>query len=68
MKGPSNEKPVGEWNNYQVVCKDDTVTIIVNGKEMNKVTGCNIKAGWIGLQSEGAALEIRKVTLEPLAP
>jgi hypothetical protein len=68
MKGPSAEKPLGEWNTYQVVCKDDTVTILVNGTEMNKVTGSNLKSGQIGLQSEGAAIEVRKVTLEPLIP
>jgi hypothetical protein len=68
MKSPSAEKPLGEWNTYQVVCKDDTVTIIVNGTEMNKVTGCNIKEGQIGLQSEGAGIEVRKVTIEPLTP
>jgi hypothetical protein len=66
MKTPSAEKPLGEWNTYQVVCKDDTVTIIINGTEMNKVTGCNIKEGQIGLQSEGGAIEVRKVTIEPL--
>jgi hypothetical protein len=67
MTKPSAEKPVGEWNTYEVVCKDDTVTIIVNGTEMNKVTGCNIKEGQIGIQSEGGAIEVRKVILEPLA-
>ena len=68
MKIPSAEKAVGEWNTYQVVAKDDTVTIIVNGTEMNKVTGANIKSGQVALQSEGAALEVRKVTIEPLTP
>jgi len=52
----NSEKPVGEWNTYQVVCKDDTVTIIVNGTEMNKVTGSNIRSGQIGIQSEGAGI------------
>ena len=68
MTTPSAEKPVGEWNTFQVICKDDTVTIIVNGTTMNKVTGSNIKEGWIGLQSEGAGIEVRKVYIEPLEP
>jgi hypothetical protein len=33
---------------------------------MNKLTGCNVSSGFIGLQSEGAELEIRKVYLDPL--
>ena len=63
---PSAEKPVGEWNTYQTVCRSNTVEIIVNGTSMNKLTGCNVSSGFIGLQSEGAELEIRKVYLEPL--
>lgn len=65
-KGKDAEKPLGEWNTYQVVCQGDTVTILVNGQEMNKATGCSTKAGWIGLQSEGAEILVRKVLLEPL--
>jgi hypothetical protein len=64
---PDAEKPLGEWNTYQVICSDDTVTIVVNGQTMNKATQCSITSGFIGLQSEGAGLEIRRVTLEPLA-
>lgn len=66
MREPSNEKPVGEWNTFQVICRGDTVKIIVNSKLMNEATECNVSSGFIGLQSEGAELEIRKVTLAPL--
>lgn len=66
MKAKDAEKPVGEWNTYQVVCQGDTVTIIVNGQEMNKATACSVTSGWIGLQSEGAEILVRKVLLEPL--
>ena len=66
MKVPSAEKPVGEWNTYQVVCRAATVTIFVNGERMNGVTGANVTSGQIGLQSEGAGIEVRRVTLEPL--
>ena len=66
MLQPSNENPAGEWNTYQVVCAGDTVEIIVNGTSMNKLTGCNVSSGFIGLQSEGAEIEVRKIFLEPL--
>jgi hypothetical protein len=66
MLQPSAEKPVGEWNTYQTVCADDSVEIIVNGTSMNKLTGCNVSSGFIGLQSEGAEIEVRKIFLEPL--
>lgn len=67
-KGADAEKPVGEWNTYEVVCAGDTITIVVNGKEMNKTTGGSIASGQIGIQCEGAQLEVRKVTLEPVTP
>jgi hypothetical protein len=66
MAGPPNEKPVGEWDVYQVIARDDTVEIIVNGKSMNKITGCNLTSGSIGIQSEGGDIEVRKIFLEPL--
>jgi hypothetical protein len=64
--GADAENPAGEWNAYSVVCDKDTVTILVNGKEVNKATGANLTSGFIGLQSEGGAFEVRQVTLEPL--
>ena len=63
---PGVEKPVGEWNLYQVRCAGDQVVVSVNGAEVNRITGCSVKSGWIGLQSEGGEFEVRRVTLEPL--
>jgi len=66
MPKPSVEKAPGEWNTFEVVCKSNTVEISVNGVSMNKITGCNLSSGYIGLQSEGGPWEGRKVTVEPL--
>jgi hypothetical protein len=66
MTGPPNESPIGDWGTYQVIARGDTVEIIVNGKSMNRITGCNVSAGFIGIQSEGAEIEVRKMSLEPL--
>jgi hypothetical protein len=65
---PSNEKPVGQWNTFVVECSGTTVKIFVNDKLMNTATECSLSSGHIGLQSEGADLEIRKVSLDPLKP
>ena len=62
---PTNENPVGEWNTYQVITHGNTVEIIVNGKSMNKISGANISSGFIGIQCEGAEIEVRKIYLEP---
>jgi hypothetical protein len=66
MQEVSAEKPLGEWNTYQVICKGNTAEIVVNGKSMNKLTDLNVSSGFIGLQSEGAELEIKSVIVESL--
>lgn len=62
----SSEKPAGEWNTYEIVCRADTVTVFVNGVEQNRATGVSVQEGHICLQSEGASVEFRHVRLEPL--
>ena len=64
--GDSVEKPVGEWNTFTTICDGNTVTILVNGKEVNKASGTNLSEGFIGLQVEGGAFEVKRCTLEPL--
>lgn len=63
---PSAEKPLGEWNTYEIVCRGDSVTLKVNGVRQNTATGLSIREGAIGLQSEGAPIEFRNVKLLPL--
>jgi len=63
---PSSEKPVGEWNSYDIVCRSNTVTIRVNGVLQNEVTGSSVSSGAIGLQAEGKPVEFRNIMLAPL--
>ncbi len=65
-KQSDTEKPSGEWNTFTTVCVGNTVTILVFGKEVNKATGTNLSEGFIGLQVEGGAFEVKRCTLEPL--
>jgi hypothetical protein len=62
----SSEKPAGDWNQYDIVCKDDWVVVLVNGVLQNVATKCSDKSGKICLQSEGAPIEYRDVWIEPL--
>jgi len=62
----SNEKPPGEWNHCEAVCDGNTITVTINGRVQNVATETNITTGYIGLQSEGASIEFRNVTLTPL--
>ncbi len=63
---PSNEKPVGEWNNLDITCDGNNIETKVNGLLQNKGTGLNITEGSICLQSEGKAIEFRNVYLTKL--
>jgi len=62
----SSEKPPGEWNAYDIICKDDWVVVLVNGVLQNVATQCSETGGKICLQSEGAAIEYRNIWVEPL--
>ena len=65
-RAASNEKPIGEWNTCELICADDSVKAFVNGELMNEATECTVHSGAVGIQSEGAEIEIRRITLEPL--
>jgi hypothetical protein len=62
-----SEKPLGEWNRMEIVCRGDEVTVHVNGDLVNHCTGCSEQSGAIALQSEGAPIEYRNIKLTPLA-
>ena len=62
----SSEKPVGEWNTYDIICRDDWVVVLVNGVLQNVATKCSASSGKICLQSEGTPIEFRNVYIEPL--
>jgi hypothetical protein len=66
MHGQSNEKPVGEWDTNVTVCAGNDVKAWINGKFMNETTECTLSSGFVGIQSEGGDIEIRKVFLDPL--
>lgn len=65
-KTKGNEKPIGQWNKYEITCDGGTVTLSVNGEVLNEATDCAEVAGPICLQSEGAEIHFRTVKLIPL--
>ena len=66
MRGGSAEKSIGEWNTSLTICSNNDVKAYINGKLMNQTTGCTVTNGAVGIQSEGAELEILKMFLTPL--
>lgn len=62
----SSEKPVGEWNTLEIVCKANTIEVTVNGILQNRASGTSVNSGYICLQSEGKDILFRNVFLTKL--
>ena len=58
-----NEKPVGQWNDYDIHCDGSRVQTTLNGLPEAGVGGCSVTNGFIGLQSEGYGIEFRVIDL-----
>jgi len=58
-----SERPAGEWNSMDVVSRDGSIEVTINGVVQNHVTGAQPASGRIGFQLEGAPYELRHVTL-----
>ncbi len=65
-KFKSAEKPFGEWNTLEVEVNGRTLVNRLNGMEQSRVAGIAEKAGAIGLQSEGGAIEFKDIYVERL--
>ncbi|MGB2823643.1 MAG: DUF1080 domain-containing protein [Phycisphaerae bacterium] len=62
----SNEKPVGEWNQYEICMNKGDLRMFVNGLCQNVATECLETAGKICIQSEGGPVEWRNIVLIPV--
>ena len=60
------EKPFGEWNDYEIACKDGSISVAVNGKVVNEGKDCNLTKGRIALQAEGTEIHFKDVRIELL--
>jgi hypothetical protein len=65
---PSEErsKRSPEWNHYRIICTNDVIRLLVNGKEVSGGEDCNYRKGYLALKSEGAPVEFRNVRIKEL--
>ena len=54
----------GEWNRYEITAAGGTVTLRINGAEVNRATGCDVVAGPICLTAEGNEIQFRNVRIQ----
>lgn len=57
------EKPVGQWNDYEIIAEGGRVTLKVNGQVVNQTTDCEVVPGKILLTAEGDEYQFRDVRL-----
>lgn len=60
------ERPVGQWNQYEITCKGKTIKLVINGKLVNMGTNAELTRGNILLQSEGAEIHFKDIELRHL--
>lgn len=63
---PTSEKPLGQWNSYDIECTLGSMSCSVNGVLQNMGTNPTVTSGKIALQSEGGPIEFRNIYLEPI--
>ncbi|HUU32006.1 MAG TPA: DUF1080 domain-containing protein, partial [Phycisphaerae bacterium] len=62
----SNERPTGEWNDYDITLDGGNLVIKVNNLVQNTATECEEVPGKIALQAEGSQKEFRNIVLVPI--
>ncbi len=62
----SNERPIGEWNDYEITLDGGNLEISVNNLLQNVATECEAVAGKVCLQAEGSPKEFRNLVLVPI--
>lgn len=58
------EKPIGEWNDYEIHCQGGNVTLFINGRKVNEGRNGNLTRGRIALQSEGAEIHFKDILIK----
>ena len=60
------ENPPGEWNRVEIQAQGARYQVWLNGKLVNEANGVELNSGPVGIQSEGGAIQFRRITLTRL--
>ena len=66
QKGTQRGKPAGEWNTYEITCKDKSIKLWINGFVTAELKDCQVPKGYVGLEAEGWDIEFRNVKFKTL--
>jgi hypothetical protein len=60
------EKPIGEWNSYDITVNGDKLTYRLNGEVVNEVSGAMALSGKIGLECENTPILFRNIRVNTI--
>jgi hypothetical protein len=63
-RGKVELNPAGQWNRYEIIADRGTVTLVINGRQVNRATQCDEESGPILLTSEGDEIHFRDVKIQ----
>lgn len=63
---PMLAKPVNQWNDCLILSTDGRVSVTINGVKVGDVNGCDPQEGAIALQSQGAEVHFRAISIREL--
>jgi hypothetical protein len=58
----------GDWNKLEIQCSKGTVSVNINRKRVNEITGLNLKKGRVAFASQWNEYEIGKIEIERMEP
>ncbi len=64
--GKDDLEKTGDWNKLECICDGDTITVRLNGKEVNACTSVSPRRGRIVVLADGSNIFFRRIDLEPL--
>ncbi len=63
------EREFGQWNQLQIICRKEMITVVVNGVPVNQVTDAPLSKGAIGLGTAPVPIVYRNVkVIRPIGP
>ncbi|MBI4878810.1 MAG: DUF1080 domain-containing protein [Planctomycetes bacterium] len=60
------ERPIGEWNQYEIIVDGPRITLIVNDEVVNEAWDVLVRPGHVALQAEGAEMHFQNIRLAPI--
>ena len=64
---PAVVHPPVAWNRYEITCIGPTIIVRTNGTVSSITDNCQVREGAIGFESEGYAIEFRKIRVQVVA-